>query len=208
MKYLSILIMSLFCCLAQAEVKFQYTANYYKFDALDISDLVKNIKEKGPKIGGKDAWAIIKWDLNTQYSFKSTDSGCNIVIDDIELVANVTLPNWQDVKGKSAFIRDWWGKYSAFIKQHEDLHFESALSSAKTFEKQLLKMKEQVDCKKVKLKYLILKSQFIVNVNLDDKKIDKRSKRLFDSSDKLFAPLNNHGSVSFESGGMSSYIRL
>lgn len=197
-----------FCCLAQAEVKFQYTTNFYEFDAHGIGDLVKKIKEKGPKIGNKDAWAIIKWDLNTQYSFKSTKNGCNIVVDDMELVANVTLPSWQDVKNKSAFIRDWWGKYTVFIKQHEDLHFESALTSANKFEKQLLSMNEQLDCKKVRLNYLILKNQFIVNVDLDDKKIDKRTKRLFYSSDKLFSPLNNHSSVTFESGGMSSYIRL
>jgi len=208
MKYLAVFITLVFCSTAQAEVKFQYTTNYYSFDASDIESLVKEVKVSGPKIGANTAWAVIKWDLNTVYSFSSTDNGCNIVIDEMELKANVTLPNWQDIENKRASIREWWWDYTAFIEQHENLHFDSALSSAKNFEEQLLKMDEQPDCKQVKSMYLTLKSAFLDNVEINDKKIDKRSKRQFDSNDKLFSPLNNHSSVSFESGGMSSFIRL
>ena len=208
MKYLAVLLMLLLCCLARAEVKFQNTTDYYSFDARGIEDLVKEIKIKGPKIGANSAWATITWDLNTLYSFKSTESGCSIVVDEMELKANVTLPNWKDVNNKRAYIRDWWEKYSTFMKQHENLHFESALASATKFEKQLFEMEEQPDCTQVKSMYLTLKKEFIDNVDLNDKKIDQRSKRKYYSNDKLFSPLNNHSSITFESGGMSSYIRL
>jgi hypothetical protein len=69
-------------------------------------------------------------------------------------------------------------------------------------------MGEQSDCTQVRLMYLTLKSKFIDNVGLDDQKIDESTKHQFYSNNKLFSPLNNHSPLSFESGGMSSYIRL
>jgi predicted secreted Zn-dependent protease len=134
MKRILILASLLFCCVTQAEVKFHYDTSYYSFDANDIESMVEKVRDKGPKIGTKAAWAIIKWDLNTVYSFRSTEKGCNIIVDNMELVANVTLPKWQDVINKRTEIKNWWRDYTAFITQHENLHFESALASANIFE--------------------------------------------------------------------------
>lgn len=208
MKYLIIIISLLFSCFSQAEVKTEYTIIQYNFDAKNIESMVAKVKSEGPKIGGNSAWAAIKWDLVTEYSFSSNDSGCKIVIDEMELIANVTLPNWQDIEKKSTAIQNWWRKYLSFIEQHENLHFEGALTSAKDFEKQLYKMPIEQDCKEIKSNYLRLKRAFIKDVAIIDLDIDKKSSLIFNSNHKLFRPLKNHSPVVFESGGMASYIQM
>lgn len=207
MKKLTILAMLLLCCSTQAEVTSHYTTTHYSFNARDVEDLVQKIKSKGPKIGSKTAWAIINWNLTTQYSFSSTEQGCNIVVEDMEVLANVVLPNCKNIKNKKADIQNWWKEYYAFMEKHEDLHFESALTSAKDFEQKLFEMEEQPDCKKVRYKYLMLKKEFLDNVNLVDKSIDKNTSQQFYTNVKLFSPLKKFSPIVFESGGMSSFIR-
>lgn len=208
MKYILMIVSMFFSGLVQAEIKSQYSTSYYDFEAKDINSLVESIKVKGPKVGNKAVWASITWELNTEFSFSSTSSHCSLVVQSMELVANLALPNWLNIQSQNDELQGWWINYSNFILDHENLHFDNAMASAKGFELKLLEMPEQLTCKEVKLEYLTLKHQFLSGAGMADKQIDIIAKRRFNSNEKLFAPLKSYSNVVFESGGMRSYISM
>jgi len=208
MKYILLLFSIVFSGGSLAEIKSRYNTNYYHFDAESIENLVENVKKTGPKMNDKTVWAKINWELHTEYYFESNETSCHILIESMELVATLQLPNWRDIKKQSLKTRDWWGEYSSFILEHENSHFDNALLSAQRFETKLLDIPAQLSCKKAELEYFALKEQFISDVSILDKETDLSAKRIYKSNHKLFSPLKGHSSVVFESGGMSSYITL
>lgn len=208
MKRATVLASLVFSSVSQAEIQSTYIKNYYDFNAQDIKGLVASVKKTGPKVGDKTVWASIKWQLNTEYSFRSSDEGCNLVIKDMVLVAEVQLPKWQNIQKHDIGLRNWWKSYFAFVEQHENLHFDNALASAKQFELTLFNMPAQLDCNKVRMEYLALKHQFIYGAGIKDQQIDLAAKRLIDSKTELFSPLKSYSNVSFGSNSMSSYISL
>jgi len=208
MKYVLFVSLFVFSHFVRAEVSYQYTNSYYDFSADNIKGLIKAVKNQGPKVGIKNAWAIVKWDLNTEYSFKTSEEGCKIVVESMDLLANVTLPKWTNIQNQTNTLQSWWAEYLKFITEHEGFHFDNALISAKEFETTLLDMPVEENCTKVKSKYLALKHRLLITVQVKDRQIDSSSKKRFYSNEKLFSPLNRQTSVVFESGGMSSYIAL
>jgi len=215
MKY----IISIFFCLTPfyitAAVQYQFTTSHYNFTADNTDDLVNKIKVQGPKYGNRDSWALINWDLNTEYHFSSDDNGCILIADKIMIIAEVTLPFWKNIEHTSKSVQHWWAKFYNFIETHENNHFNNVYQIATALEKNIVQQEpvascklQAASCKQAKLNYLELKHLQLNTLMSLDKKLDKKAQQLFFSDEKLSSPLSQGSKIFFESGGMSSYIGI
>ena len=192
-----------------AEVSQQLTTSYFDIVADDIDSLVREVKKSGPEVRNSRAWAILQWDLNTEYYFKTLDDGCQLKIRSMDLIANVILPKWKNISENKEWLQNWWSKYLSFIKVHENGHFDIAISEAKEFEKKISNLPTEENCTVAKSTYLTLKHDFLNIVRRQDRRLDNASRKRFFAREKLFRPLNAGGlSMVFESGGSTSYIGL
>jgi predicted secreted Zn-dependent protease len=203
MKYILLIVVVFFNAVAQAEIKSSYHTNYFDFNAKDFKSLVEAVKVVGPIINDKNAWASIKWELITEYNFYSSDIGCSLTVDSMELIANIQLPKWRNIENQKRYLRKWWAEYYSFISKHEHSHLNSAMASAKIFRLKLLEMPVQQDCSIAKSTYFTLKRQFMKEVAQADRQIDNRVRRVFNSNDKLFIPLKKHAPIVFRSGAIT-----
>jgi len=203
MKYVLLIIFVFFNGVVQAEIKSSYQTNYFYFDAKDFDSLVEAVKVVGPKVNNKNAWASIKWELITEYHFNTSDIGCTIRVGNMELVANIQLPQWRNIENQKQYLQKWWAEYYSFVSKHEYQHLNSAMASAKAFRLKLLELPIQQNCKTAKSTYFTLKSQFLKVVAQEDRKIDIRIRRMFNANDKLFIPLKKNAPKVFASGAIT-----
>jgi predicted secreted Zn-dependent protease len=198
----------LYCFSTSAKVNTQVTHSYYEVQANSISKLISEVKKNSPKLGDKNVWAIIKWDLYTEYRFKSVNNQCKLYPVNIEVVADITLPHWVNLDINSSPMKNWWRKYLNFMTLHENSHYENVYKEALIFEQELNNFQFEQNCIIAKQKFFALKHKYIEKVNQRDKQLDLSAKARFYSSDSLFAPLKEKATVVFESGLMNSFIAL
>lgn len=209
--FIKFIIVLFFCVVplyTKATVQYQFTTSHYSFTADNTDDLLNKIKVQGPKYGDRNSWALINWDLNTEYHFSSNDNGCTLITDKIMIKAEVTLPLWENIEHTTQTIQHWWQEFYNFIETHENNHFNNVYQIATALEKKLAQLQPAPSCKQAKQNYLDLKHQQLDILMVLDKTLDKKAQQLFFSSEKLFSPLKQGTKIFFESGGMSSYIGI
>lgn len=193
---------------ANAEVSFEYESSFYDINAYGIDQLTEQIRNEGPNIGSRNSWAVLNWDLNTFYHFESDESGCKFVAEEVEVIAQVTLPRWINLDENKDWVRAWWKDFYAFLSSHENAHFDNVYQAAKSLEQQITELAPSKDCKQAKQEYLHLKHTLLDSVLRQDRRLDATAKKLFFSNKKLFTPLKKGARIVFESGAMRSYIGL
>lgn len=139
MKFLFILFISLAVFSSYAKVQYQFTTTTYEIKANNIDDLLIKVQQNGPKLKQHNSWAVLSWDLNTEYHFISNQQGCQLIADQISIIAEVTLPYWKNIDDNNPSVRKWWKKFTDFIKIHEDKHFTNVYKIASALEINIVK---------------------------------------------------------------------
>lgn len=203
------IFISVFYTSAAAEVKPTLTTTYYDLNAKNVSSLVKNVKKSGPKYNGKSVWAMLKWDLQVEYSFKSNQSGCRLVVDKVEVIANISLPNWLERKEEKPKNNHWWIEFSNFIKEHELKHYNNVFHQATVLEKAISNNALFDSCHFARINYLDQKTKTIDKIRIKDTEIDIEAVKLYSSNNALFEPLRSiTGGLVIESGFMKSFVGM
>ncbi|MCO4797638.1 MAG: DUF922 domain-containing protein [Colwelliaceae bacterium] len=203
------IFISVFYNSAIAEVKPTLTTTYYDINAKNVSSLVKNVKKSGPKYNGKSVWAMLKWDLQVEYSFKSNQAGCRLVVEKVEVIANISLPNWLEREEEKRKENHWWVEFSSFINKHEIKHYENVLQQATVLEKVISNNELFESCHFARLNYLDQKTKTIDKIRIKDTEIDIEAVKLYSSNNALFEPLRSiTGGLVIESGFMKSFIGI
>jgi len=208
MKFLAVLLFITTSFYSNAAVQYQFTTNHYNLKADSTNDLVTKVRRQGPKSSKQDSWAILNWDLNTEYHFSSNENGCSFIADEIMIIAEVTLPLWIDIEHTTQPVQQWWQEFYSFIENHENSHFNNVYEIALALEHNLQQLEPATNCKQAKQNYLHMKHQQLDILKVLDETLDKKARRLFFSSEKLFSPLKQGTKIYFESGGMRSYIGM
>jgi len=197
----------IFNSFTNAAVVKEYSSSHYKIKAKDIPSLLAEVKHLGPKYDKKSAWALLKWDLIVEFSYRSNELGCKVFPDKVTVVANTDLPTWQDVESTKNASKSWWKNFYLFIDEHENKHLNNVYLHSVLLEEKLLKGAYFTSCIKAKLNYLDLKYATLTKIKNEDLSIDKIAMKQFNSNTELFSPLKSaNGGLVIESGLMRSFI--
>lgn len=199
----------LFCNKGVAEVKETLTTTYFDVKGRNVSSLIENLKTTGPKFEDRSVWAILKWDLKVEFSFKSNQEGCQLVVKEVEVLADISIPSWQDSQKRNRKIKNWWNDFIIFIKEHENKHYKNVFHQASVLQKNISNGKSFESCQLARINYLEQKIRTIDIIRKNDIEIDVEALRLYSSNSALFEPIRSvNGGLVIESGFMKSFIGM
>lgn len=202
-----ILMLSSFASKAELSSKLEVTE--YPLTANNLAELVKALKSNGPKFGKRSVWAVIQWDLTVQYRYRTVSGKCHVVTESIDVVGDISLPNWSDIDSKSESIQTWWQEFYQFIKAHETLHYDNVVNHAKWLKTELENSTGFDTCDLARQHYLRKKYEAIQLITEVDRSIDRKAKVTYSNNSALFEPLRAvSGGLVIQSGFMNSYIGL
>ncbi len=192
-----------------AKVEKKLSIEYYPVKGKNVEELRDSVRENGPSMAtGRKLWAKAAWEIVTEFHFKSVETGCLFIVDNIAVVADVSLPKWQNVDMRSPKTLAWWQEFSQFMSEHENLHVDNVVKQASALEQKLIQLEPAGSCNLARQKYFFLKQEYLAEINFNDVKIDKAALQRFNSNERLFEPLRALGGLSIESGGSRSIISL
>jgi predicted secreted Zn-dependent protease len=193
--------------LAAENVTVESSITYYDVSANSLEEFFKGISVDGPKSGRNNAWALIRWDLNTEYYFEKKNGKCRFNADSISVIAEIVLPNWANIDEQESHIQRWWQEFSDYIKNHEELHLDNAIEGSHQMAKVLDKMPFVEQCRQSRNQFIDIKHNTLSDIKKQDLLLDTKTMRDFNSGKPLFKYLKEFmPNVSIESGGMTSFI--
>lgn len=181
---------------------------YYDIEVDKVSKLYNFVKKAGPKVGERNAWATLDWDLNTEYELRSVKGGCRFIAKDVYVVGKVTLPKWTKSKDLTDSDKKWWSEFSQFILDHEKNHYNNTLIGAEEIVSEIKNIPVTESCKKAREEYLSIKHKALNKIHKLDLQLDKQTRRKFAGNDKLFARLKNGQTLVVQSSFMRGYLGL
>jgi len=207
MKHISLLF--IFCSFSSiANVKATLNITHYDIHAKTVAQAIKQIRSNGPKSSGLDAWALFRSDISTEYRFQSDATGCSLLADNTTVLGEIIVPKWINIAQTSPKTQRWWRDFSAFILEHENLHYQATLEQAKELNSAIVQLEKAKTCKLARNQYLSLKHKMLNNIAIADKKVDVQSQQKLYDQPRLLRQLEPHLGTrfTFESGLMRSVI--
>jgi predicted secreted Zn-dependent protease len=121
------------------------TTGFYDIKGKDAKSLDRSVRRLGPQNG--HAFASTELRLVPLDIRPATDSrGCRVGTAKIKVVANITLPRWQDRSGAAPELRRGFDNYAAYAKLHEKQHVKIGEAAAGALETALLSIPPQKNC--------------------------------------------------------------
>ena len=121
------------------------TTGFYDIKGKDEKSLDRSVRKFGPQNG--HAFASTELKLVPLDIRPSTDArGCRVGTAKIKVVANITLPRWQDRSGASSDLRRGFDNYAAYAKVHEQQHVKIGEAAAIALEASLKAIPPQKNC--------------------------------------------------------------
>lgn len=208
-KFFGLYFVVMFHAVSFAGTKAELDIQYYDIEAQSIAELVNEVKSKGPKAGLRDAWGLLRFDLNIEYYKSTTSLGCRLVLQDVYVVAQAVLPRWTESRQLSPKDQLWWQEFSEFIKNHEIRHFENSSIGVDYINKHMPNMSAKSKCSEAQQQFMTIKHEALDLIYQKDVALDREVRRLYASNDSLFRPIKaNKTGVVFESGLMRSFIGM
>jgi predicted secreted Zn-dependent protease len=121
------------------------TTGFYDIKGNDEKSLDRSVRKLGPQNG--HAFASTELRLVPLDIHPSTDArGCRVGTAKIKVVANITLPRWQDRSGATGDLKRGFDNYAAYAKLHEQQHVKIGEAAAGALEASLLAIPPQKNC--------------------------------------------------------------
>ncbi len=114
------------------------TLDYYQVGGTTLSQIDKEIKDKGPKLNGTvHAVAISKIMMIPNVSFQPFEGGCAVKRAQIKVRATVLLPKWKNRRRAGKKIGQTWDNLDRYTRLHEATHVIIADKHARILEQKL-----------------------------------------------------------------------
>jgi len=153
------------------------SVDYYSISGDSTADLDREIKQKGPRIGGgKHAVAVARIRMIPNIRYEKTAKGCRASSAKIAVNARVTLPRWTGRNTASKAVGKAWDNIDRYTRLHEAVHVAIAFRHAKDTERELLAAQPQANCKDMRQVARAIVSR---NLQLHDK-----AQRQFDAQEQ------------------------
>jgi len=193
--------------IAQATVNASLREVSYQFNADGVMKMTEEVRDKGPKSNrGLDTWAILYTDITAKYDFRTTEHGCQFGEVEVDVLAEVVLPQWGDIQAQGEKIQQWWLGYTTYLKEHELMHYSVAKKHAEELLKKMKLPHHNQSCQDLKVTYFSYKHEMLAAMKRADKNIDFKSTINLHNNRELMGPLkefisNNFSFVSNKSLG-------
>jgi len=149
------------------------SVDYYKISGNSTEDLDKQIKSKGPKVGGnRHAIAVARIRMNPDVRFKFYGRKCFIETAKIGVDARVTLPEWTGRATASKKLGKVWDNIDRYARAHEAVHVSIAFNFAKEMENALLALPARQKCDQLETDSKQLIEEHLVRHDQAQRKFD------------------------------------
>lgn len=126
----------------------QVTTGYYDLEGSTGEQLDRQIRLKGPAKGHALASAAIRF-KPLDISFREDAAGCAVSRARIQVIANITLPRWQNRLGSEEGLRRAFNNLQNYARAHEKTHVRIAELAAREMESALKALPASSTCKRL-----------------------------------------------------------
>ncbi len=145
LRYLFVIFLSVFICTPPALAKTQTSlaSKYYQFNAHDKKSIWKGIVAHSPKISMKEhaqhrvVVGLTEWSLRYHYTFRVGLYRCEIKKHSVDVSVAIHLPYWENKWEASESLQRSWDQYVRMVSDHEEIHKEYAIRTAKRLDKDI-----------------------------------------------------------------------
>ncbi len=104
--------------------------HYYDVSATTLAELREQMREHGPRTGGRQFTAVTNWNLRWRYEFDASGISCELRKVHVRVEATVTYPRWTPQGEPDPALKAWWDQMDAGLKEHERGHAQIAVNGA------------------------------------------------------------------------------
>ncbi len=126
---------------ALAEPEITLSSKYYQFKAHDKKSIWKGIIAHSPKISLEDhaqhkvVVGLTEWSMRYDYIFRVGLYRCEIKKHSVDVNIVIHLPYWENKWEASESLQQSWDQYVRMVSDHEGIHKEYAIRTARRLDK-------------------------------------------------------------------------
>ncbi len=140
----------------RAETEVSLSSKYYQFNAHDKKSIWKGIISHSPKVSLKDyaqhkvVVGLTEWSLRYHYTFRVGLYRCEIKKHSVDVRVAIHLPYWENKWEAPEVLQKSWDQYVRMVSDHEDVHKEYAIRTAKRLDKDISELEVFKGCGELK----------------------------------------------------------
>lgn len=110
----------------------------YPITAATLQEIRQQIRRDGPRFNGRSWDGATRWNLQWRYRFKASPAlGCEIDEIQVEVLAQITMPQWLPETESDEPTKVWWRRYEAALMEHEAGHARRAVDAGRRIRRTL-----------------------------------------------------------------------
>ncbi len=169
--------------------------DYYAISGNSTSELDREIRRKGPKIGDTGhAVAVARIQMFPNVKYRRSGGSCSVRSANVAVNARVTLPRWKERGTATRELGAAWDNIDRYTRLHEAVHVAIAFRYAKRMEQSLLAIPAADTCARTKANVNAVVASLLEEHDT--------SQKAFDADEKSrFAKYATRGAPSLQSDG-------
>ena len=174
---------SLVCSVSvRAETEITLTSKYYQFNAHDKKSIWKGIVTHSPKVSLADyaqhkvVVGLTEWNLRYHYTFRVGLYRCEIKKHSVDVSIAIHLPYWENKWEASEPLQKSWDQYVRMVSDHEDIHKEYAIRTAKRLDKDISELGVFKGCNALKKEVEAISQRHMQQNRADNSWFDAKEK--------------------------------
>ncbi|MBV1920015.1 MAG: DUF922 domain-containing Zn-dependent protease [Pseudomonadales bacterium] len=167
---------------ALAETEVSLSSKYYQFNAHDKKSIWKGIVAHSPKVSLEDyaqhrvVVGLTEWSLRYHYTFKVSLYRCEIKKHSVNVNIAIHLPYWENKWEASPSLQQSWDQYVRMVSDHEDIHKEYAIRTAKRLDKGISELGVFKGCNELKEEVDVISQRHMQQNRADNNWFDAKEK--------------------------------
>ncbi len=182
--YFVAIFLSVFICSASALAKTEtsLSSKYYQFNAHDKKSIWKGIVAHSPKVSMKAhvqhkvVVGLTEWSLRYHYTFRVGLYRCEIKKHSVDVNVAIHLPYWENKWEAPELLQRSWDQYVRMVSDHEDIHKEYAIRTAKRLDKSINDLGVFKGCNELKEEVEAIARRHIQQNKADNSWFDAKEK--------------------------------
>ena len=183
-RYVFAVFLSVFICSpsALAETEITLSSKYYQFNAHDKKSIWKGIVAHSPKVSLADyaqhkvVVGLTEWNLRYHYTFRVALYRCEIKKYAVDVNIAIHLPYWQNKWEASEPLQKSWDQYVRMVSDHENIHKEYAIRTAKRIDRGISELGVFKGCGELKKEVEAISRRHMQQNNADNRWFDAKEK--------------------------------
>lgn len=109
----------------------------YRVTGATASELRSSMLMAGPEKDGRRWFGMTDWEVQWQFRYEPTESGCSMEWVGVEFSSRMTLPVWDGERGADPALVREWRVFARALRMHEEGHTATGLRAAREIRRRL-----------------------------------------------------------------------